>query len=144
MTFFEPYSSFLSFLHTYSNSRLLIDCGCGDGQLVQQYLSLYPSGDVLGIDIFLLGNPHRSEEKLPIYELSCELFPFQSHMLPLFCRPCHSGFVYETIQQYSNVISEFLYVGLEKNIQLDLDDIPYHHLLSHIGHDDEVCVSIQL
>jgi SAM-dependent methyltransferase len=125
MRFFNPNHQFLVLLSQYAGRRPVFDIGCGDGHVTLALRKL--GARVLGID-----PRYRYEEVRPVELAACVLpFPAQEcpilrntpNSLALFCRPCHNGFVLETLRVL-HPTSEALYIGLPVNLDLDLPEQP--------------------
>jgi SAM-dependent methyltransferase len=129
MRFFTPTPEFWKWLKATVKKHPkmpIIDCGCGYGQLVREMRQAgYPAiGLDPRFDIF--------DEKIPldlvgaIYAMEAEHFPLvRSTPSILFtCRPCHSGFPVH-INRVRPAGSVFFYIGLEKNLELDMEDGTY-------------------
>lgn len=139
MRFFEPTDEFKFWLKDYAGDRLIVDCGCGDGDLVREMNAL--GSQAMGIDpryaIF--------DEPIPTDLASC-LLPMQAEdtdfinmedVLLLVCRPCHNGFPFE-IAERKNPKTEMIYVGFPKNIINDVGERVMHEIgLGEVGADGE-------
>jgi SAM-dependent methyltransferase len=120
MKFFEPTAEFLDWLAKYAKGRFVFDVGCGAGHIL---LELHKLGTkALGID------PVYKYERAPISLCTCvmpceakecALLLTNENSLVLFCRPCHNGFVAETIKLLP-VSSEILYISKPDNVKVDL------------------------
>lgn len=94
-----------------AGDNTVIDCGAGRGMFGSMY-----DGRVISIDI------HEPEESLsPLRIFQSEHFCFPIGSIPLFIRPCHSGFVHETIVKNTLKIDKAIYIGLIENLDDDLD-----------------------
>ncbi len=124
MKFFEPSSRWLDWMARYAGDRIVFDIGCGAAHIT---LALQKRGvKCLGID-----PRYRQFDRMPVQLMSCVLTEDAQHCrlvrdmpkaLLLFCRPCHSGFVQETIRAM-HTTSEALYISKPKNVAIDLPDL---------------------
>jgi len=114
MTFFYPTNRFVDWLVKLAGHRPIIDCGCGEGLLVEK---LFRHGAaVLGVDIRRL-----SEQPLVVVQ-DAETFEFPNNSVVLFCRPCHSDWVERTIKVARRSADVILYIGKAENVECDLGD----------------------
>lgn len=141
MRFFTPLPNFIPWLkREYErNKRPIIDCGCGDGDLVREMRAA--NLPALGIDprydIF--------NERVPM-DLASAIVTMEAHQFSmvqstpsilLVCRPCHSGFPAQ-IHQDKCSRSELYYIGFEKNIEFDLAGANVNLILMDpVGEEDE-------
>lgn len=125
--FFEPDEEFLMWIKDYANNRLIVDCGAGKGHITR---ALHVMGcKVVGIDPYADYTKFRDENfRLRLGHI--HMIPDQSehsklaqmpNSLLLFCRPCHSSFVEDTIQNM-HPTSEALYITKPDNFD-DYDDL---------------------
>lgn len=130
MKFFTPTRAFLDWIASPRLRSLIYDVGAGEGHVFEALrakgiqvlaIDLYPGGDlVLAGD----GTTYR-------------YYPGTTVML---CRPCHGLFVYHVIQQAVLCeVGRVVYVGLDKNVEGDLDDyLPkFKMVLNDAGEDGE-------
>lgn len=123
MRFFEPTQAFLGWLAAYARDRLVFDVGCGAGHIT---LALRDRGvRVLGIDprfAYVERVPLGLHNCiLPVEARDCRLLREAQDSLVLFCRPCHSGFVADTIDVLPRT-AEVLYISKPCNVAYDLPD----------------------
>ena len=96
-------------IRSYAKGRTIVDCGAGECEL-QSAL-----GDqVVSLDI----HPYPDTPAVP---MDARDFPMNDRTLPVFLRPCHSEWVHETILKSIQVVDSCLYIGLAKNLAVDLD-----------------------
>lgn len=122
MRFFEPKAKFWNWLTDFAGLTI-VDCGCGDGDLLRELLNRGYSRAV-GVD------PRFVMFDLPIpQDLMAAIIPVEAQSLPglfraadvvLCCRPCHSGFPAE-VMHIIGENTQFLYVGFEHNLDRDVD-----------------------
>ena len=121
LNFFEPDQKMLEWLKNYANGRLIIDIGCGTGHIIRELHKIKTK--VIGID------PHMDVTKFHEENLKqgiglinvmlreaqhCDLAKLPNCLL-IFCRPCHSDFVEETIK-VMHPTSEALYITVPRNL----------------------------
>jgi hypothetical protein len=92
-----------------AGERKVVDCGCGEAELYKKM----PFGKVVPIDIFYRGDPN-------VMIMDCRDFMFRKEHMPTFIRPCHSGFVEETLMRAYPLVESALYIGLRENLEDDL------------------------
>ncbi len=90
-----------------ADGRQVIDCGAGEGLLGNKL------PDAVSLDIMPQNNPK-------VRQVDCTRYPFDDEMMPVFIRPCHSGFVEDTLLYAMHRVKSSLYVGLLKNVDDDL------------------------
>lgn len=155
--FFIPDQEMLEWIVKYANGRLIIDVGCGQGDLGIELTK--NKGRVLGIDPFINLNvfmrkriqegvsfnilPVGVQDKMSTSILS-KLPP--DSVMYLVARPCHSNFVVDLLNMKRS--SELLYITLEQNLTLYDDLGPYKGDAVQIfpegnSHDNEVFYSIK-
>ena len=146
MIFFRPNKKFMSWLKKYTNNRLIIDVGCGEGYFL--HLLNKAKMKAIGIEPYnpLIPDPSRTHPAptnvIPVLAQSSPLITVREDSLIIIARPCHSNFCYETIQA-RHPSSEVLYVGKKENIELDLGDLPYTKVFESAGDEEEVVLSIK-
>ena len=146
MIFFRPNKKFMSWLKKYTNNRLIVDVGCGEGYFL--HLLNKAKMKAIGIDPYttLLPDPYRTHPTptniLPVHAQSSPLVTMRENSLIIIARPCHSNFCYETILA-KHPSSEVLYIGKKENIELDLGELPYTTVFESAGDEKEVVLSIQ-
>lgn len=120
LNFFEPDQKMLQWLKDYANGRLIIDVGCGTGHVIRELHKIKTK--VIGIDPCMdVEKFHRENLQQGIGLINviygkaqqCDLTKLP-HCVLLFCRPCHSNFVEETIK-VMHPASEALYITVPKN-----------------------------
>lgn len=97
-------------------ASLLVDCGGGVGALKQKLDAICPNR-IVSIDIQQPASNAQSE----VVVMDAVTFPFAPGMIPVFARPDHSGWVDKTLRNCIDKTGLALYIGLEKNLNIDLD-----------------------
>lgn len=105
-----------------AGDRIVVDCGAGDALLHGQM----PVGSIISLDLFDRENPN-------VVQYDCCAWLFQSNQFPIFIRPCHNHFVEETMLHAYATCDFALYIGLEKNREMDLG---IFHKIAYIIHDE--------
>lgn len=129
--FFCPTETFLTWLPRFAKGRTIVDCGAGIGHLG----TVLPN--VIMLDVFKRegGNPN-------VLQTDATVFPFHRRSLPIICRPCHGDWVQETIHNAVARTGSALYVGLKRNLSIDLHGLPYHQttVLENAGEAGELVI----
>ncbi len=123
MTFFEPSAAYAAWLVDFAAERPIIDVGSGDGDLLCK-LKAAGQRKLCGIEPSLCEERRRfyQENDLVVLERFAEdLGSLLGHpgQVIVFARPCHGGFVEAALPLISDE-SDVLYVGLPKNLRLDI------------------------
>jgi hypothetical protein len=120
------------------NRRMIVDCGCGDGDLVRELRAK---------DITAMGVDHRYEllnESIPA-DLFNAILPIciedsalikDKQCVLIVCRPCHSGFP-ANINEFRADDVPFYYIGFEKNLEDDLHGAPCTLIKENVGEENE-------
>jgi hypothetical protein len=138
--FFTPKNNFWDWLkETAANYKLVVDCGCGDGDLIKEMTQ--NKIRCLGIDprfaIFDIPVPHDLCNQILVEEAQdCVFVQENMGCMLLACRPCHSGFP-GLINDNRHKANPFFYVGFENNLKRDLDGADVDLILSNIGEEGE-------
>ena len=158
-TFFNPNSEFVDWILDYVSGRLVIDIGCGNGNFMRK-LKKKGHNKLIGFDPFTDYYAFTSTMRKEFGEM-IQLLPYEfagdfgksllskmpSETLICFLnRPCHSPLlVRDSYLLCKELGIELIYIGLEKNLELDLDDwdIPYK-VLEHkgVGQDKEIVLKL--
>jgi hypothetical protein len=141
MRFFNPRPTFWKWFEKEFKSQEkapIIDCGCGEGHLVRELRQKkYPA---LGCDpmFFGLGSDDLDLIGCVLTMPAQELPMVRSHRsIILVCRPCHSGFPAQ-LNLVRHPDSRMFYIGLEKNLEFDLEPGTYKLASrSIVGEDGE-------
>lgn len=141
LRFFKPNQLFFDWIKGEFNRRKrpIVDCGCGYGHLVRELSAAQLP--TIGIDPrYAIFNEQVPEDLigriLPMEAEHCSMVK-QDELILLTCRPCHSGFP-QYINNSRSSKSVFYYIGLEKNVDLDLGDCDRKQITdSPVGEDGE-------
>lgn len=117
-TFFDPKPEFMEWLKKLVNDRPVVDVGCGNCRLIRR---MHHIGiKAMGIDSQFEYEKHPD---MTSCVLACDAETCSTlkdyPMLVLFCRPCHSGFVADTIENI-HPDSEILYFSKPANLKTDI------------------------
>lgn len=119
MTFFEPSDAYIKWLGKYTNLRITIDCGSGDGDLVRKLLK--EGVKALGIEPFWVSRACYNP-MLPVLASTvqrCKTIK-DKECLILIARPDHSGWV-SWVAHNAHPKSEILYISKPSNCEVDLE-----------------------
>lgn len=135
MVFCEIDDKLCEEIYRLAKEKVILDCGCGLGLLELKMKRLFPSQPIISMDIQRYAN---SFVKDIVYTDCLSVTP-HINMIPVFIRPCHSGFVEQYITKYKSNLRFVLYIGLEENLDLDLDllDISIDIVSDWVGADGE-------
>lgn len=113
--------------------KMYVDCGAGNGQLVDEAVKL--GYQMIGLDI-----AYREDQSSRVQLVDCTRFPFAPGLWPIICRPSHDGFCIETITHAFSRGAGAIYVGLSRNIEQDLQETVRHvkEEYTEVGFDGEV------
>jgi SAM-dependent methyltransferase len=133
LKFFEPNNKFFELINEYPDYLTFYDIGAGAGH-VSRYLNDRKK-KVVAIDIFT-----RDYSYFPTIKAFSEYYNYGDDCVLMFCRPCHSYFVEDTISRGIDCgVKQFIYVGLNKNVENDLG-IYYDKAIkkaTNVGKDNE-------
>lgn len=144
MRFFKPTAAFWNWLTDHSG-RPVIDCGCGDGELVREIRG--KGMNAVGVDprYVLFDEPIPEDLTNAILPLPVEQAGelLGKHSLALCCRPCHNGFP-ETVATIKHPGCLLFYIGFPKNLDCDLGDWAddARLILEGVGEDGELLYQI--
>jgi len=117
--FFEPDKNFIDWLVKYANGRMIVDVGSGNGHVTRAVND--QGGKAIGVDPFMTDKCLYSQGT-SFMPLDIRETPFNkidgNKVLYLLARPCHGGLT-EITMQYAQKNSEVLYLGLNKNVNID-------------------------
>lgn len=122
VVFCQVDTQLVQIIQKVADGRVVIDCGAGEALLHEQM----PSGSVISLDILDRGNPN-------VTQYDCSAWIFRPNQFPIVIRPCHSGFVEDTLLIAYAMCDFALYIGLEENRVMDLGIFSE---LSYIIHDE--------
>lgn len=131
ITFLEPQDDWVRWLIDHAAGRLIVDVGCGNGQLTRAIVEAGYDG-VIGLDMYwdfervLNMSPEDRERfatKYAPFEAPCELTRAPDLLL-VMARPSHGGWVGDVIRA-ADPTAEVLYVSMPHNVDVDLwaDDL---------------------
>lgn len=115
--FFEPDIILLHSLRKYIGKRMVLDIGCGGGDLLKE---LQLRG--VGVD------PHFSGNTMELLQQGIHIFPepvqecerflqkIFDRSIVIFARPCHSNFVEQTLDMMPSGV-EALYITVPENLE---------------------------
>lgn len=151
MRFFTPDKDLLESLVEYANGRIIIDIGCGTGELAIELKQLGAKVVCFEPHLFPEYRDRLRENDIMVIETYAQRFPkFFSDMgnkaLMLFARPCHSNFVVECLD-LKNKDTEALYITVPENLELYNDLGKYEDMANQVhlfgtSKDNEVILSI--
>ena len=98
-----------------AGDKPIVDCGAGRGMFEDEFKKLYDN-KVFSVDL-----EEPIEPLAKIINTKVEHFCFPINALPVFIRPCHGHFITHAISHFIYKCSGFVYVGLDKNIEIDLE-----------------------
>lgn len=115
LKFFEPKPRFLAWMKREYPETLIYDVGAGCGHVAE---ALQKKGLlVLGLDIHERGGT----EGCPVLIADGETYSYEAGSVVMLCRPCHGEFAERVVERAITCkASTILYVGLEKNVKMDL------------------------
>ena len=120
LRFFTPTPVFwqhLKKVQEENNVSMFIDCGTGNGELPTEAKNDHDI-KMGGVDIAKReGNTVAEAQIMPAH-----LMPFNYKIWALVCRPDHGGWARALLDKCQEDGSGFIYVGLRKNMVLDLGD----------------------
>ena len=127
MIFCKIDKELIAIIKKEAKGRPIIDCGAGEGLLGSLMLN------VISLDIIPGGLTNEGKTLSNVFPIDCTKFHFPDKCLPVFIRPCHSGFPEETIDNNLEKFETVLYVSEPKNIERDLGCIPKNFDMERIG-----------
>jgi hypothetical protein len=115
LKFFEPKPRFIRWMKRSYPGSLIYDVGAGLGHVAQV---LSEQGlRALALDL----NYRESQENFPVVIADGESYQYQPNSIVMLCRPCHGQFVEEVASQAIRCnVAVVMYVGLDRNIEIDL------------------------
>ena len=122
MTFFDPHKSaeFMAWLLTYVSNRIVVDAGCGRDPELTRYLKKN-CVSALGCDPWLEYCDDLISCAVPLEfeKIWPRIVKADKPIVVVTARPDHSGWV-NNIFDMLRIGDEWLYLGLEKNIDIDI------------------------
>jgi hypothetical protein len=127
LEFFQPDNNFIQWIKNYAGDRLIIEVGCGGARTL---LRLMEAGArICGVDPYWdmeraadmnMNRIMAGKEMIHVLPQKIESLPEMftgkgCKVLLLFCRPCHSNFVYNTLEMKDSE-TEVLYITIPKNL----------------------------
>jgi SAM-dependent methyltransferase len=151
LQFFQPDRKFIEWIKTYARNRLIIEVGCGTGIVLMRLMDA--GARICGIEPYwddsagMEMNMNRikaNQDMIHILSRTIEDLPNMyvgrgDKVLLLFCRPCHSDFVSNTLE-VKDKETEVLYITLPENMEKYNDLGQFHEravLLQHEGRSVE-------
>lgn len=122
--FFTPTNKFWEHLKTVmqdNDCNMVLEGGSGSGHLLEE--STEQGVRMAGCDIIKRENHFEGNHMIQI--MPAHMFPQVPNTLWLVCRPDHSGWARALLEKCQEEGIIFIYVGLRKNMALDLD----HHMM---------------
>ena len=135
--FFTPTEAFWMALTDYSDEfRMIVDCGTGNGELPEEAIDR--GIRMGGCDIC----PREGNGPMRVHIVPAHLMTFDKMIWPMVCRPSHGPWVQHLFDISRESGSGFIYVGLFKNLIVDLDMIhePPYETIHDAGDDGEVMI----
>ncbi len=114
--FFDPTDEFIEFVKQQADGRPIVDVGAGSGYLSSKLVA--QGMKVLAIDIWI-----RDVLLHPVHELDSTIMEFPVPSYPIVARPCHSDWIEQSVDNAMQKLTQFLYVGLERNFEQDLEPL---------------------
>lgn len=112
--------------------QCFIECGAGTGDTTREALD---KGFQFGaVDICERDGQHES-----VLILDATMLTFSRELWPILCRPNHSGWCREVMDLALPASAGFIYVGLERNTEIDLGEYAGKHdaVFESVGEDGE-------
>lgn len=116
LIFCEIDKKFCEVIKEIADNKPIVDCGAGRGLFAAEFKKHF-NNKIFSVDL---------EEPLEplsnIVNTKVEHFCFPINSLPIFIRPCHRNFIINATSHFSLKCNEFVYVGLDKNVEIDLEE----------------------
>ena len=98
----------------------LIECGAGLGTLIEP-------AKARGINLHACDLSYREGQHKDVSQIDALALRWSYRLWPFVCRPDHSGWCLDLALNALTQGACFIYVGLEKNFQQDVSEIPKHY-----------------
>lgn len=157
MKFFKPDNNLIASIAAYAtatDNRIIVDVGCGDGELIEILHDKYKVR-VVGIEPFMMSESRRIQLmikgvqilNLPVERLEKIIYELKDNGIILFCRPCHSNFV-ENCLSFKHHNTEALYITVPDNLDIYNDLGKFRNkakliTLEGTSEDNEIIMSIK-
>lgn len=126
-TFFYPTEDFLNYICSKAKGKTIIDCGCGNGQLVMELRQR--KQNAIGIDIAFRDNSYI----MNVVPMDAKDFSYTNSHLVIIARPSHGEWISFVISKAIVNGADVIYVGLEKNINNDIGEFHEKELILDFG-----------
>lgn len=132
--FFSPTTTFVQWMKEEYKKIRIYDVGAGDGHAVSE---LSKAGmNVMGLDVMKYETPVHN-----VLHADGEEFEYDAGSVVMICRPCHGAFIDNVFEQAEvRQVKDFLYVGLKRNKESDLGQLPAFELVLQEAGEDGECV----
>jgi hypothetical protein len=132
--FFRPTRVFVRWMKANHSAKHVYEVGCGTGSTASMLAKA-------GMQVTALDLEPRIHSEYPVVTADSTEYAFEKRSVVLICRPCHNGFVRETVlPALTSGVSAVIYVGLRRNVKQDLGGYFRQFTqrrISGIGHADE-------
>lgn len=135
--FFVPKPEFCDWVAKLAGPHGIVEAGCGRGLFAMQLLQRK-------VDVLAMDAATRPNELVPVLRLDATTHTYESTDTVFVCRPCHGYFPDALLARVLIAHAAMYYVGLEKNIERDIDDEKYDTevVYENCGEDGEVCLLV--
>lgn len=132
--FFRPTRVFVRWMKAKYGKKGIYEIGAGLGHASNLLAEA-------GLRVTALDLEPREESEFPVIQANSTQYVFEKGSVVLICRPCHNGFVRETVlRALTSGVSAIIYVGLRRNVRQDLGGYFRQFTqrrIKGIGHSDE-------
>jgi len=140
--FFNPKPDFLKFLKQLVGSKVVVECGAGNGLLTKKMKEI--NINVLPIDLF-----DRDSDFLAVKQ-DATTFKYPKNGIALIARPNRGNWIHDTILQAIYSDSFVVYIGLPEHLDEDVHELATSHpnvlqvaeIYKNAGEDGEVAFKI--
>lgn len=129
--FFIPNPDFVKFFKQFCGHRVMVDCGCGNGQFS---CDMEDAGvKVIPIDL------HPRANYFHFIEANATTYEFPSKSVPVIARPSRGDWITGTIHNAIKHCGFIIYIGIEEHFEDDIFSLqlPYEKLYDNAGQDKE-------